>query len=302
MNVMSSSLGFVGLGNMGAALAIRLIDAGHNLVVFDVRKEAMEPFRARGAKAAASPSEVAALADIVLVCLPTPETVREVALGKDGLVNGSRMKIYIDLSTSGPETAVLVATEFRQRGIAAVDSPISGGVIGARKGTLALMVACEQELFKKLLPVFQNLGKNVFYVGNRPGMGQMLKLINNLLSVTASIVTAEAMVLGVKAGLDPETMLNVINVSSGRNSSTEVKFPNFVLPRTFDSGSVINLMHKDVAMCLKEAEALQVPMWIANSAHHFLRFVASQGGGNQSSTSLVRYFEQWAGVEVKSVK
>ena len=298
---MENPIGFIGLGNMGGVLAHRLLDTGHKLVVCDLKQSAIDPFKARGAGVAVAPQDVASQAEVVFVSLPTEDSIREVALGKSGIINGTKVKIYIDLSTSGPDTARAVAAVLEGKNIAVIDCPVSGSVIGAKNGTLALIAAGDVECVEKMRPVFQALGRQVFYVGARPGMAQMMKLVNNLLSVTASVVTAEAMVLGVKAGLDPETMLDVINASTGRNTATDSKFPNFVLPRTFASGSVINILLKDMSMCVRQAEELGATMWVAHSVRQLLRHIVNQGAGNDSNTSIVQHFERWAGgVEVKS--
>jgi len=174
----SKELGFIGLGNMGAPMAGRLVDAGYSLTVFDTRAAALEPFTARGAKAAPSPAAVASAVDTVLVSLPTPAIVRQVALGKDGVASGSKVKTFVDLSTTGPRAAQEIAAELATRNIVAVDSPVSGGVAGAKKGTLAVMVSGPKDRHDTLVPALQVIGK-VFYLGDKPGLGQMMKLANN---------------------------------------------------------------------------------------------------------------------------
>ena len=261
---MTTHVGFIGLGNMGAPMAGRLLDAGYQLTVFDARGAAMEPLVKRGAQSAASAAAVASAVETVLVSLPTPDIVRQVALGADGIATGTKVKTFIDLSTTGPRAAAQIAQGLAEKSIATVDSPVSGGVSGAQKGTLAVMVACAAERFEAVRPMLEVIGK-VFYLGDKPGMGQMMKLANNLLSATAMAITSEAMVLGVKAGLDPRTMLDVINAGSGRNTASQDKFPRAVVPRTFDFGFATGLMYKDVKLCLDEAAVLGVPMWVASA-------------------------------------
>ncbi len=291
-------LGFVGTGSMGLPIALRLMDQGYSLTVFNRKKERAEPLIARGARAADSPADVASEVQIILASLPTPDVVREVALGPHGIIEGSTVRILLDLSTTGPKAAQLISAGLREKGIAALDAPVSGGVPGAEKGTLTVMVSGPVNAFEQVQSVLEAMAKKVYYIGEMPGLAQMMKLINNLLSATAMIVSSEAFVLGVKAGLDPEVMLKIINSSSGRNSATEDKFPRVVLPRTFDSGFKTDLMYKDLKLCLEEAENLNVPMWVGNAVRQLCAYAISQGGGPRDFSTIIQYIEAWAGVEV----
>jgi 3-hydroxyisobutyrate dehydrogenase-like beta-hydroxyacid dehydrogenase len=295
----NKALGFIGLGKMGAPMAGRLLDAGFALTVFDTREAALAPFAARGAKVAASPAALASAEETVLVSLPTPDVVRQVALGPDGVAAGTKVRTFVDLSTTGPRAAQEIARQLAEKGITAVDSPVSGGVGGAQKGTLAVMTSGPQPLCESLKPALQVIGK-VFYLGEKPGLGQSMKLANNLLSATAMAITSEAMVMGVKAGLDPRVMLDVINAGSGRNSASQDKFPKAILPRTFDFGFTTELMYKDVKLFLQEAEALGIPMWVASAVGQLWSLANSQIGPQEDFTTIVQCVEKWAGVEVKA--
>lgn len=295
---MPEHLGFIGIGRMGGPMAGRLLDAGYRLTLFDTSADALKALAARGAEVARSARDVASAVETVLVSLPTPDIVRAVALGAGGIAEGSRVKTFVDLSTTGPRMAAEIAEGLGQRGIAAVDSPVSGGVGGAQKGTLAVMAACPHALFERLEPVLRVLGK-VFYIGARPGMGQTMKLANNLMSAAAMAISCEAIVMGVKAGLDPQVMVDVINAGSGRNTATQDKFPKSILPRTFDYGFATGLMYKDVRLALEEAEALQVPMWVGSAVRQLWQFANAQNGPASDFTTIIRCIEEWAGVEVK---
>jgi hypothetical protein len=297
--VLNQEIGFIGLGNMGAPMAARLLDAGYALTVCDVRATALDALVARGARAAGSPAAVASRVQTVLLSLPTPEVVKQVALGPDGVASGSKISTLVDLSTTGPRVAQQVAAALAAKGITAVDAPVSGGVAGARKGTLAVMVSGPAGVCDGLRPALEVLGK-FFYLGDKPGQGQTMKLANNLLSATALAITSEAMVMGVKAGLDPKVMLDVMNAGSGRNSATQDKFPRAILPRTFDAGFTTELMYKDVKLCLEEAEAMGVPMWVAAAVHQLWHLAATQIGAQKDFTTIVQCIERWAGVEVKA--
>jgi 3-hydroxyisobutyrate dehydrogenase-like beta-hydroxyacid dehydrogenase len=252
----------------------------------------------RGARSAASAEAVASAADIVLMSLPTPPIVQAVSLGEGGILRGSRLKTLIDLSTTGPSVAKVVAQAAGERGVAWVDSPVSGGVAGATKGTLAVMVSCAQATFPVVDPVLKTFGKT-FYVGEKPGLAQIAKLANNLLAASAIVVSSEAVAMGVKAGLDAKVLIDIINAGSGRNSATQDKFPRSILPRTFDFGFATGLSYKDVRLCVDEAEALGVPMVAGAAVRQMLAITQARFGADSDFTCIAKVVEEWAGVEIK---
>lgn len=288
-------LGFVGVGRMGIHMAGRLLEAGHGVTVFDVNESNVARLVQRGAKRAGSPAEVASAADIVLASLPTPDIVKQVALD---VANGSRARIFIDLSTTGPVMAREVAAMLSAKGIAPVDAPVSGGVSGAEKGNVAIMVACPQKLAESMRPILEIIGK-MFWVGAEPGQGQAMKLVNNILSAAAVTMTSEALTMGAKAGLDADTMIAVINSGSGRNTATEDKFPRCVLTRRFDFGFAVGLMHKDVKLAVSFAESLGVPMIVGNAVNQLLSITEAIEGFDGDFTATARTVEKWAGVEIR---
>ena len=290
------SLGFVGVGRMGIHMAGRLLEAGHDIVVYDINETAMARLEQRGAKRAMSATEVACLAEVVFASLPTPDVVRSVALSAIG--EGTRVKTFVDLSTTGPKVAMEVAQTLAKKGIIAVDAPVSGGPLGAERGTLAVMVSCPRALADELRPLLEVIGK-VFFIGEKPGLGQTMKLVNNILSASAVAITSEAMVMGAKAGLDADTMISVINAGSGRNTATEDKFPRCVLPRRFDFGFPMGLYQKDVRLCLEVADQLGVPMPVGNAVKQLPAMTEAVEGSDADLTRVVRTVERWAGVELK---
>lgn len=295
---MDKHLGFIGLGKMGVPMASRLIDAGYQLTVFDIRREGVDALVAKGARAAASPAAVATAVETVLLSLPDPAIVRAVALGADGVITGSKVRTMIDLSTTGADAAREIAAALAVKGIAGVDSPVSGGIAGAVKGTLAVMVACPRVMFDDLEPMLKHIGR-VFFIGERAGMGQTMKLANNLLSAAALAATSEAVVFGVKAGLDPATMIDVMNAGSGRNSASQDKFPKVILPRTFDFGFTTYLMHKDVKLCVEQAVAAGVPMPVAVAVRDQWQRTLDAFGGDKDFTTIAQLVERDAGVEIR---
>ena len=295
----SQLLGFVGLGHMGGPMSSRLLDAGYSLCVFDTNADAMKPLVARGAKAAASPTEVASTAPIVLMSLPTPPIVQAVALGDQGIIHGSTIRTLIDLSTTGPGVANVVAAGLSAKGISWVDSPVSGGMAGAKAGTLAVMVSCPKNTFDEVEPILKTFGRT-FFTGEKPGLAQVAKLANNLLAAAALVVSSEAMAMGVKAGLDPKVLLDIINAGSGRNSATQDKFPRSILPGTFDFGFATALSYKDVRLCVDEAEALGVPMVVGAAVREMLAVTNAKFGPASDFTCIAKVIEEWAGVEIRS--
>lgn len=291
-------LGFIGLGRMGGPMSLRLVDAGYSLCVFDTDAAAMKALTARGAKAATSPADVAAHAEIVLVSLPTPPVVQDVALGEKGIAQGAAVRTVIDLSTTGPGMANVVAKGLAARKIGWVDAPVSGGIAGAKGGTLAVMVSCPKATYQTVEPILKTFGR-LFFTGEKPGLAQTAKLANNLLAAAALAVSSEAIAMGVKAGLDPKVLIDIINVSSGRNSATQDKFPKSVLTRTFDFGFATGLSYKDVRLCVDEAEALGVPMVVGAAVREMLAITNAKFGAMSDFTSIAKVVEEWAGIEIR---
>jgi 3-hydroxyisobutyrate dehydrogenase-like beta-hydroxyacid dehydrogenase len=291
-------LGFIGLGQMGFHMARRLLEAGHRLVVLDTRPDAAARLTALGARQCASPRDMADEVETILASLPTPDVVLDVATGRNGVIEGRHVRRFIDLSTTGAVMAKRIFDTLEARDIVQIDSPVSGGVTGAAKGTLAVMVSGPREEVKPIEPVLSIIGK-VFFIGERPGAGQTMKLCNNFLSAAAMTATSEAMVMGVKAGLDPRLMLDVINAGSGRNTATEDKFGRVVLPRLFNLGFTTGLMTKDVKLCLAEAKTLGVPMEVGEAVRHMLQLACDEIGPDKDLTTVVQTVERRAGVEVR---
>ena len=292
-------LGFIGIGRMGGPMASRLLDAGYSLCVYDKQPEATAELVARGARLARSPGEVASTAEIVLLSLPTPDIVKAVTLGENGVGIGNRVRTVIDLSTTGPGVATIVAKGLGERQITLIDSPVSGGIAGAKAGTLAVMVSGPRDIYEtQVEPILKHFGK-LFYTGDKPGLAQTAKLVNNLLAAAALVISSEGMAMGVKAGLNPKVLLDIINVSSGRNSATQDKFPRSVLPGTFDFGFATALSYKDVRLCLDEAEAMGIPMIMGAVVRQILALTQAKYGPDSDFTSIAKLSEEWAGVQIR---
>src|SRR6516225_8291924 len=292
-------VGFIGLGNMGFPMARRLIQENHDVVAFDTHGPALERIVALGAQAASSSKEVADRAETVMASLPSPAASVEVATGAAGVIEGSRVKRYVDLSTVGSQTAVRIHDLLAQRNIVAIDSPVSGGVGGAEKGSLAVMVSGPRTEFDVIRTALEAIGRP-FYIGEKPGLGQTMKLVNNVLSAAAMAATAEAMVTGVKAGLDPRQMLEVINAGTGRNTATEDKFTKAILPGTFDLGFAAALMLKDVKLFLAERQRLGVPTDVIEAVARLFQLTCDECGKDADISAVVLPVEKRAGVKVRA--
>jgi 2-hydroxy-3-oxopropionate reductase len=290
--------GFIGVGVMGGRMARRLLEAGYPLIIYDLNPAALMPLVKLGAKVARSPRDVADKARVVFASVPTPPVLREVALGTNGVIHGKAIKILVDLSTTGSTVEKEIAKALATRGIDLIDSPVSGGASGAEKGTLAVMVAGKPPSIAAVRDALTVIGK-VFVVGKQPGQAQLMKLLNNMLSTSALAMSMEVFIAGAKGGLDPDTMVAVINAGSGRNSATEEKIPRSVLTRNFDFGFPVSGARKDIGLAIEECQAMGLPMIVGSAAKQLWDFAYNQGGGKRDMTTLITYLEPWAGVEVR---
>lgn len=291
-------LGLVGLGVMGNAIASHLLDAPGDLFVYDVRDEAISALEELGAVRCGSPADVANRAEIVFVSLPSPQIVLEALSGENGLLHGSQMRVFVDLSTSGTEMAATAAALLSAQHVRYLDAPVSGGPQGAKNARLTVMAAGPTALFDEILPLLALIGSNVLHVGDVPGQGQLTKLINNQLSATAMAATGEALALGVKGGLDAERLLAAINLSSGRSAASEDKYAKCVITRTFDYGFRLRLMAKDTALCLQEAARLGYAMAIGERVRDAWALADASGTDSDDFTVIAKLYEREAGVTI----
>lgn len=290
---------FLGLGAMGAPMASRLLDAGYDVTVFDVAASAVDNMAQRGAKLAASPAEAARGARIVFACLPNPAISLDVALGPNGIASAvSEGTIYVEMSTIGSAAIEQIAADMEKRNCMVIDAPVSGGPRGAHAGTLSIMAAGHANAFEAALPALEAITRNIFRVGETPGLGQIAKLANNMISAAGMASAFEATAMAVKAGVDAEVLINIVNASTGRNSATMDKFPASVLPRTFDYGGKLETMYKDVALCMEEARRRGVPMWVGSAVHQLWFHAMTQGRADDDYTTLGLMIEDWAGVTI----
>lgn len=293
-----TTVSFIGLGTMGSPMAERLLRPGRTLRVFDVAPQAIQRLVDRGAKGFSSPREAAEGAEVVFTCLPDPNVSLAVALGENGVHAAHGVRAYVEMSTIGSATVEAIVEGLKPHGIGVIDAPVSGGPRGARAGTLSIIAAGDSELFAAVRPLLEDITSNIHVVGEKPGLGQITKVANNMISAAGMAAAFEASALAVKAGVDAEVLIKVFNVSTGRNSATLDKFPASILPRSFDYGGKLATMYKDVVLCLEEARRRDVPMWVGANVVNLWFHAMTQGRGNDDYTTLIKMIEEWSGVKV----
>lgn len=296
---MFSTIGFIGVGMMGRQMVKRLLDAEHRVVAYDVSVENLKAATANGAVPASSSRTVAEEADVVITMLPSSVEVEDAVLGERGFVQGARKgNILIDMSTSRPQSTKYIASELSLRGIHMLDAPVSGGVAGAREGNLCILVGGEEEIFKRCYSIFGILGKHIFHLG-KSGSGHIMKAANNFLAALSVVASGEAFALAVKAGLESTKIVEVLKVTTGRNYAAEIKFPKYILSRTFDDGFRLDLYVKDLNIFHELAEEYQVPIPIAENVFKIYTRAHDLGYGSNSHTSIIQMLEKDAGVIIK---
>ncbi|MDA1216295.1 MAG: NAD(P)-dependent oxidoreductase [Chloroflexi bacterium] len=294
-------VGFIGMGKMGLPMAANILKAGHTLIVHDIDQGAASSLLEQGATWADTPREVAEASEVVMTSLPGPTEVEAVALGHDGILSGIQEgAIYADMSTGSATILRHIHARFEARKAFVLDAPVSGGIIGAEQGTLAVMVGGSQEAYERAKPLFETIGKGVTHVGEI-GTGTVAKLVHNAISMTTRIVVQEGLVLAVKAGVDPNTMLEVLlNASFGKQLILTNHIPEIIFTGDFDHPRFsLSLSHKDVGLALDLAKELDVPMALIEMADQRIQEGMDRGWGDQDNMVTVRLQEEAAGVEVR---
>ncbi len=285
-------IGFIGLGIMGMPMSKRLRETGYEVIVYDISSEPVEKLVEVGAKKSASPKDVACRSDVVISMLPTPTITKKVIFGEDGVNAGIRRgSVYIDMSTSDPLLTSHIAEVFEEKGVRTLDAPVSGGIKGAREGTLTIMVGGCRATFERVKDVLSCMGKNIMYTG-RVGSAHTLKVINNMLLAMNMAATSEALALGVKAGIEPTMMRDIMSVSSGRSYALEVKVRDFVFPRNFAPGFTVDLLNKDIDIALNLGRRLGTPVLLGNSIRQLYESLVAKGQGGKDASIIITFFEE----------
>ena len=293
-------IGVVGLGSFGRQMARRLIGAGHQVVGYDILPGAVEVAARDGVAPAESPAAVARRAEIIVLSLPSSKEVAEACFGREGLTAGATAEtLVIDTTSGDPARTPEIAASLAERGIDYVDAGVSGtgGAEAVANGTLTIMVGASPEAFDRARPVLQHFGSRVVRIGPT-GSGHVAKALNNLLLGVSMLATAEAVATGIKAGLDPLALVDILQASTGRNFCTEQRFPRFVLKGDFSqrSSGRIALLEKDVGQAVALGTRLGVPMCVSANVHQLLRVVISEVGPDVPSIHAIRRYETWAGM------
>ncbi|MEA5007269.1 NAD(P)-dependent oxidoreductase [Clostridium tyrobutyricum] len=286
-------IGFIGLGVMGKNMAENILENGYELNVYDVVEELVEQFARKGASVCKSPSEVASKSDVIMTSLPNSQIVKNVILGKNGVLQGAKSDaIIIDLSSITPKTIQYIAKEAEKSGVEVVDAPVSGGSIGAKNGTLTIMAGGKKEVVDSVSDILKSIGKTIYYVGS-VGLGDTVKLVNNLLLGANMAAVSEALVLGIKAGMDPDILFQVISKSSGNSYALTSKYEKFIKERNFNPGFMVDLQYKDLQLAIDTAKDLKIPLVIGNLTQQLYEMARSEGMGKEDISALVKVYEKW---------
>jgi 3-hydroxyisobutyrate dehydrogenase len=294
---MADAVGFIGLGNMGGPMAMNLARAGFPLVVHDIDPAKVEPLRAHGAKVAGSAQDVAADARRVICMVETTGQAESVITGARGVVQSARRgDIVVCMSTIDPIVARRLHDGLAARGIAMLDAPVSGGTVRAASGELSILVGGAAGTFAACRDLFQAMGKNLFHVGSI-GQGLALKLVNNMLVQTTTVAVCEALVMGVKAGLDPAMIYDVVRVSTGNSFAFESRVPK-IIERDFRPGGTVDISFKDLELETAFAKQLGVPLLMANISQQVYQMARAAGFNKEDGSAVIKVLERLAGVHV----
>ncbi|MBI2907335.1 MAG: NAD(P)-dependent oxidoreductase [Chloroflexi bacterium] len=292
-------LGFIGLGNMGSAMAANVLKAGHELTVYDVRKSAAEELMASGARWADSPRAVAQASDIVLLSLPGPVEVEKVVLGEDGILAGAKKgDLVIDLSSNSPTVLQRIAAVAREKGVEVIDAPVSGGPWGAKAGTLTMMVGGDEKAFERSLPVLQAMGKSIVHVGD-VGMGNAAKLIHSMMAQIIMQGLAEGMALGAKLGMDMKKLTAVLGKGGAASNILIEKYPQYGLKGNFEAGFRVDLSFKDINLATTLGKEMGVPLYYGNLALQKLVELRARGHGDKDVTACLLPIEEMLKVKIR---
>lgn len=290
-------IGFIGIGLMGSRMCKCILKAGYTVTVTDVNEEAVKELESAGANWKHTPKEVAQASDVIITMLPNSQVVEAVVLGKNGLIEGfKKSDVLIDMSSSLPSSTRMLAEKLEIKGVEMIDAPVSGGPSGAESGTLSVMVGGKEQVFNEIKPILDVLGSKVFYIGGI-GAGHVTKAVNNALYATTLVAACETITLGVKAGIDPSKLIEVIGSCSGQCYASN-KFKNYTLKRNFKPGFALDLLAKDVDIALTMSSEMKVPMVTSHTAREFLMMGQQKGFGKDDNTRIIEMLEELVGVRV----
>lgn len=277
---------------MGYHFAVHFLEAGFNVGIFDKNEHVMIELAHLGAIPHSSPRSLAENYHYIITMLPDDRIVKEVVQGKEGILYGFKPgSMLIEMSSSNPSATLELAGVLQQQGIRLIDAPVSGGVARARSGTLTIMVGGEHADYQEALPILQIIGENIFHVGGISS-GHAMKALNNLISATTIAITAECLAIAVKNGIDPKTFIEIINTSTGRSHTSEVKFPEHILTRKFDGNFALGLMVKDMGNAIRLADDWKIPAPVASAAYQIWKQALMNGDPNADHTTFIKEIER----------
>ena len=280
-------------------MAANLLNAGFKLIVHDISNDAVDRIVAKGGGASLNSADVASKSDAVLTSLPSPDILEQVVLGKNGVLEGAREgTIVITTDTVLPETIYKISEHAKKKGVSVLDAPVSGGPHGAKAATLTVIVGGEKQTFERCIPIFKAIAKNIHHVGPS-GTGCIAKLINNLCSFANTVAVCEGFVLGVKAGIDPKILYQVMSTSTGRSYALEHKLPNQIAKGNFEAGFSLKIATKDLTLITSLGRIHGVPLFITNVVEQLFQLAKAKGLGERDHVAIVTVLEEIAGVKVR---
>jgi 3-hydroxyisobutyrate dehydrogenase-like beta-hydroxyacid dehydrogenase len=295
---MPGKVGFIGVGNMGRPMALNLLKHDFGVVVYDTNPAAVEPLRAQGASVASAPAEVAAEVERTVSIVATTAQAEQVIAGERGIIHGAgEGHTVLSMSTIDPLAARRLHDRLAAQGIAMLDAPVSGGTVRAASGELSVMVGGDRAVFEACRDIFEAVGQNIFYIGPS-GQGLAMKLVNNMLVQTQLVAICEALVVGVKAGLDPQTIYDVVRVSTGTSYGFETRVPR-ILAGDFTPGGTVDISYKDQELETAFAKQLGVPVLLANVSQQVFQMARAMGFNNEDHAAIIKVLEQFAAVRVR---
>jgi 3-hydroxyisobutyrate dehydrogenase len=296
---MKEKIGFIGTGAMGKPMALNLLKAGYPVLAYDITPKPLEELKGKGAAIGKSCKDVASQSDVIITMLPNSGDVEKAILGGNGVLEGAKSNsIVIDMSTIDPSVSRKVAQALSQKNIKMLDAPVSGGQMGAVAGNLAIMVGGDEDIFQKCLPIFQAMGKKIFHCGKN-GSGGIVKIMNNLLAAITGLAAAEALTLGVKAGVNLKVLCDAINASSGQNWGMQNYFPMKAFKGDFEPGFAAALMYKDIGLAMNLAKEEGVPLLIGGLGHQIYSKVVASGLGQKDTSITIKILEDLANVKLR---
>ena len=299
MSAQKERIGFIGIGTMGKPMSLTLMKAGYPLIAYDINPKPLEELKEKGAAIGRSIKEVADQSNVIITMLPNPEVVEKVMLGEHGVIEAVRSNsIIIDMSTIDPRVSRRIAQVFLSKNIKMLDAPVSGAQWGAEAGTLTIMVGGDEAVFRACLNIFQAMGENIFYCGPN-GNGGIVKVINNLLSGIQTIASAEALSVGVKAGVELKILADVISVSSGQNDFIKFFGPEKSFKGDFEPGLKLELMAKDLGLAMSLAKEQAAPVFMGALAHQLYLYMECLGLGEKDVSIVTKVFEDLTNIKLR---